>query len=150
MEAVGEPHEALRLAIALRPHHSEIVLDAPVGVVALLLAEHHDTAAAEPAHATHYRGVLAEGAVTRQGHVVGDQAVDVALGVRPFGVARHLDALPGRQLGVGRAQLLLHPVLQAHDLLGDIDIARVRQMPELGNLAFELRNRLLEVEIGGH
>jgi hypothetical protein len=103
VEAIGEPHEALRLAIALRAHHAKIVLDAPIGVVALLLAEHHDTAAAKPAHAAHHRGVLAEGAVARQGHVVGDQAVDVALGVRPFGVARHLDALPRRQLGVGRA-----------------------------------------------
>jgi len=67
-----------------------------------------------------------------------------------FGVARHLDALPRRQPGIGRPQLLLHLVLQAHDLLGDVDIARVRQVPQLGNLAFKIGNRLLEVEIGGH
>ncbi len=84
------------------------------------------------------------------GVVVGDQPVDVALRVRPLGMARHLHPLPRRQLGVGRAQLLLHLVLQAHDLLGDVDIARVGQMPQLGNLAFQLGDRLLEVEVGGH
>ena len=124
--------------------------DARFGVVALLLAEHDDAAPAEPADAADDGGVLAEGAVAGQRHVVGDQPVDIALGVRPLGMARHLHPLPRRQLGIGRAQLLLHLVLQAHDFLGDVDIARVRQVPELGNLAFELRDRLLEVEICGH
>jgi hypothetical protein len=46
--------------------------------------------------------------------------------------------------------LLLHPVLQAHDFLGDVDIAGVGKMPEFGDLAFDLRDRLLEVEIRRH
>ena len=68
-EAVGELHQALRLAIALGPRHAEIVLDARLGVVALLLAEHDDAAAVQPADAAHDGGVLAEGAVARQRHV---------------------------------------------------------------------------------
>jgi hypothetical protein len=149
-EAVGELHQALRLAVALGPGHAEIVLDAGVGIVALLLAEHDHAAALEAAHAAHDRGVFAEGAVTGQRHVVGDQPVDVALGMRAFRMPRNLHALPRRQLGIGRAKLPLHLVLEAHHLLGDVDIARVGQVPELGDLAFELRDRLLEVEIGRH
>ena len=150
LEPVGEPHQALRLAVALGPRHAEIVLDARIGVVALLLAHDHDAAAVQPAEPADDGEVLAEGAVAGERRVVGDQPVDVALGVRALDMARHLDPLPRRQLGVGRAQQPLHLVLQAHDFVGDVYIAGVGQVPELGNLAFQLRDRLLEIEIRRH
>ena len=46
-EAVGQLHQADRLAIAFRVGHAEIVAHAALGVGALLVAEHDHRAAAE-------------------------------------------------------------------------------------------------------
>src|SRR5204863_87029 len=59
LEAVGELHQAARLAIALGLGHAEIALHAVVGVGALLVAVHDAGAAVVPAEAADDRAVLA-------------------------------------------------------------------------------------------
>ena len=48
LEALGQVHQADRLAVAFRLRHAEVVLDAAFRVVALLVPDDHDRAAAEP------------------------------------------------------------------------------------------------------
>ncbi len=95
LEAVGEAHEALRLAVALGPGHAEIVAHPALGVGALLLADDDDRAAAEAAEAADDGAVLGEGAVAGERREVGDQRRHVVGEVRPLGMARHLHLLPG-------------------------------------------------------
>ena len=73
-EAVGELHQPDRLAIAFGPGHAEIVLEAAGGVVAFLVADQHDLAAAQPAEPADDRLVLAEIAVAGERHEILDQA----------------------------------------------------------------------------
>ena len=68
----------------------------------------------------------------------------------PVGVTGHLGFLPGAELGVGRAQILVDPRLQTAHFLGDVDVAAVGQVAQFGDLTFKLGDRLFEVEIGGH
>src|SRR3546814_1274874 len=75
-----------------------------------------------------------------------DQLGDVVLEVRPVRVARHLGLLPGRQLAVGLPQQPLDLALQFLDLVGDVDLAIVGEVPQLCDLAFQLGDRLFEVE----
>src|SRR5208337_3088060 len=49
VEPVGEIHQPDRLAVALRARHAEIVPDAALGVVALLLPDDTDRFALQPA-----------------------------------------------------------------------------------------------------
>ena len=82
----------------------KLCLSRLVGVVAFLMADQHDPAAAEPAEAADDRLILAEGAVAGQRHEILDQAGDIILEMRPLGMAGDLGLLPGRQLGIGVAQ----------------------------------------------
>src|SRR5262245_49449907 len=68
------------------------------------------------------------------------------------GMAGNLRLLPGRQLGIGVDQRLLRLLLQLGDLLGDRHRAVLLavQRLEIGDLALELGDRLLEVEIGAN
>src|SRR3546814_9958767 len=61
-------------------------------------------------------------------------------------MARHLGLLPGGQLAVGLAQQPLDLALQLLDLVGDVDLAVIGEVPQLFDLAFELGDRLFEVE----
>ena len=77
-------------------------------------------------------------------------AADVVEAMRPVGMARDLRLLPRRELGVGVDEGLLRLLLQLRHLLGDghgIVVAAVDGL-ELGDLAFQLGDRLLEVQIG--
>src|SRR3546814_14938127 len=53
------------------------------------------------------RGILAKIAVARQRREIRDQRGGVILEVRPFGMARHLGALPGREPCITVAKLQL-------------------------------------------
>src|SRR5437868_3916005 len=59
-EALGELHQAARLAIALGPRHAEIVPHTRIGVGAFLVADDHDAAATEAADAAEDGAVLGE------------------------------------------------------------------------------------------
>jgi hypothetical protein len=66
--------------------------------------------------------------------------------MRALGVARHLGLLPRGQLGVSLTQELLGARLEARDLVLEVEVAALREMAELLDLAFQLADRLLEVE----
>jgi hypothetical protein len=61
-------------------------------------------------------------------------------------MARHLHLLPRRQLGVGLADQALDLNLQLRDLVGDRHVAGLGEMPQLLDLAFQLGDRLLEIQ----
>ncbi len=65
-------------------------------------------------------------------------------------MARNLRLLPGGELRVGLPQQLLRLRLQARDLLRDVHVVGIRQMPQFGDLAFQLRDRFFEIEIVVH
>src|SRR5260370_740490 len=71
---------------------------------------------------------------------------------RAVGMACNLRLLPGRQPGVGIDQRLLRLLLQPRDLFGDRYRAVVLDVEglEVGHLALELGDRLLEIEIGAN
>ena len=106
--------------------------------------------AAQPTDAADHRRVLAEQAVARKRRELGRQAADVVEGMRPVDVARHLRFLPRREPAVGLVEQRFELALQAADLLGDVQVGGAAEMAELGDLAFEIGDRLLEVEKGPH
>ena len=63
LETVGKFHQAHRLAVALGPHGTEIVLEAARGVGTLFLAEDSDRFPAETGEAADHGLILAKGAV---------------------------------------------------------------------------------------
>src|SRR6266540_1541248 len=91
---------SVELAIAFRPRHAEIVLEPALGRGALLVADHADALAAEPAEAADDRVILAEFAVAGERREVGHQGVDVIERMRPLGMAGDLGLLPRGELGV--------------------------------------------------
>src|SRR3546814_15662805 len=70
--------------------------------------------------------------------------------MRALRMARHLDLLPWRQLLVGLPELALRLRLEPRNLLGDVDVSDIREMPQFLDLAFEFCDRLFEVEKGPH
>jgi len=137
------------LAVALRLRHAEIVPDAALGIGTLLVADHDDGAVLEAADPAHDGGVLGEVAVARKRREVRDQRVHIVEAMRPIGMPRHLGLLPRRELGVGVDQRLLRLVLELRHLFGDGRGTIVAvDRPELGDLAFELGDRLFEIVIG--
>ncbi len=126
------------------------MLDAGFGIGALLVADHHDRAAAEPRQPADDGGVLGVGAVASQGREFFEQPFDAVDGMRPLGVARHLNLVPGGELGVGLAQQAVRLGLQLTDFLGDADVAVGLEVPKFLDLAFELGDGFFEIKILGH
>src|SRR5204862_6759313 len=89
---------------------------------------------------------VAEGATACQRRESRDQPLDEIRGMRPLRMACHLHLLPGRQLGIGLAQLAINLRPEPRHFFCDVEIGAVREMPELLDLSLELRDRLLEVE----
>ncbi len=150
-EAVGELHQADRLAVALGLGHAEIVADAGLGVVTLLLAEDRDRTTAEAAETREHGGVLAEGAVAGERGPFLDEGADVVDRVGTVRMAGDLRLLPGRQLGVEIHQRLGGLGLQLGDVVGDGDgVTRLRQRLQLLDLAVQVGHRLFELEVASH
>ena len=93
-EAIGELHQANRLAIALGLAHPEIVLQPARGIVAALVTDHEDAAPAKRRKAAEDRLIVTERAVAREQHEILEQASDIVLEMRPLAVARDLRLLP--------------------------------------------------------
>src|SRR5262249_2287630 len=74
-----------------------------------------------------------------------EQDVDVVQGVRPRRVARQLDLLPRRKLGEDLLLQLARLVLQALDLVAEID-RPLRQLLQLVDLLFQVDDRPLELQ----
>src|SRR6202043_3686781 len=139
------------LAVALRARHAEIVTQPALGDGALLLTDDADAFAAKPAEPADDRLVLAELAIARERREIGHQRTDVVEAVGPFGMARDLGLLPGRQLGIEVFQRLQRLRLEPHDLLADRDAVAARlDRAQFLDLGFEFRHRLFEVEIAAH
>src|SRR6185437_1520951 len=149
-EMIRQLHQAPRLAIALGPRHAEIVPHARIGVGALFMRDHHHRLIAEPAEPADNGAVLGEGAVARERREIGDQPVDDVEPVRPVGMTRDLHLLPRRQPGIDLVQLPVELGLEPLYLVGDVEIGRVRQMPQLLDLVFELGDGFFEIEIVFH
>ena len=93
--------------------------------------------------------VLGEVAVAGQRDEILDQGGDVVEAVRPVGMPRDLRLLPGRELGVGIDQRLVRLLLQPRHFLRDRDrIVVAVDGLEVGDLALEFGDRLLEIEVG--
>ena len=149
-EAPSQFEQPAGLAVALGPGHAEIVLHPALGVAALLRADHHHGAAAEAPEATHHRLVFGERTIAGERRVIGDQGAEIGQRLRPVRVARDLRLLPRRQARVGDAQLPVGLVGQPADLLGDVDAARLLHLPKLLDLALELGDGFLEVQVRSH
>ena len=90
----GELHRAQGLAIAFGLGHAPVAENFLLGVAALLLADHHDGALFEPAHAGDHGVVVGEETVAVDLVEIGEQALDVIERMRTLGVARQLHAIP--------------------------------------------------------
>ncbi len=120
------------------------------GVGALLLPQDHRRPAAKAADAADDRVVVRIKPVAGQRRELLDQTVDVVLQVRPLGMAGDQRLLPGRELRIGLPEQAVDLGLEARDLLGDVDVAGGGEVTQLLDLAFQLGNRLFEVEKGRH
>ena len=151
VEPVGHLHQPHGLAVALRPRHAEIMLEAGFGGRALLVADDADALALEPAEAADDGLVLGELAVAGERDELGDQRADVVEAMRPLRMARDLRLLPGRQLGVEIAKLLRGFGLEPGDLVGDVGrvVAGLHRAQFLG-LGLKFGHRLFEIEITAH
>ena len=92
---LGEREQPLRLAVALRPRHAEVVLRLLVERAALLVADDEHGAAAEPAEPADDGRVVGAQAVALELLEAVDQIADVVARARPVLVARDLDRDPG-------------------------------------------------------
>ncbi len=150
-EAVGEAHQADRLAVALGPGHAEVVVDAALGVAALLGADHHHRPAVEARQPAENRGVLGEVAVSGQRGELREQPLDVVARMGPLRMARDLALLPAREVAVEPGQHRVGLLGQRLDLARDVHLGVLaREGLELGDLALDLGEGLLELEIVFH
>src|SRR5690606_4052504 len=116
------------------------------GIAALLLAEDDDAAAAEAAEPAEDGAILAEAAVAGERRPVRHERIDVVAGVRPLGMSGNLNLLPRAELGIGLPEQAVGLRFEPRHLVGDVEIAGVREMAELLDLALELGDRPLEIE----
>src|SRR5690606_36698900 len=77
LELFGQPHEALRLAIAFRLRHAVIAAHALLGVAPLLVPDEHDRAAVESADAAYDRLIVRVHAIAVQLAELGRDHVEV-------------------------------------------------------------------------
>jgi hypothetical protein len=70
--------------------------------------------------------------------------------MRPIRMPRDLHLLRRRQPAIGVAQQLVDLGLKPGDLVGDVELAGVGDVPKLLDLAFDLGDRLFEFEKGLH
>ena len=82
-EAVGQLHQADRLAIALGLGHAEIMLQPARGIVALFVPDQHHRRPSIRASPPMIARIVAEGAVARQRQEIVGQAGDIMFEVRP-------------------------------------------------------------------
>ena len=95
-------------------------------------------------------GVLGVKAITGEGCEIIDQPLDIGNAVRPVGMAGDLHLLPRRQAGIGLLQQPVGLALKLTHLVGDIDLACIREMAKLFDFAFQLRDRPFEIKKGLH
>src|SRR6202022_644720 len=145
-EALGEPHQPSRLAIAFGPGHAEIVPEPFFGVGAFLGAKDQNATSAEAANPADDRCIFGKGAISGERHELGDQTTNVIETMRPLRMPRHVDLLPRCQPRISLAQQAVGGVFEAADLVGDIDFAGRGKVAEFLNLALELGDWPFEIQ----
>src|SRR5262249_31173748 len=151
LEALGEFHQAHRLAVALRPRHAEIVLDATFGARALLVPDDAQAHPVETSEAAHHRGIIAELAIAGERREVGDERGNIVDAMGPLRVARHLRLLPRREIAVEDLESLVGARLEALDLLADRHgVIAGMERTEFLDLGLELGHGLFKIEIAAH
>jgi hypothetical protein len=122
-EPPGQFDQPARLAVALRPRHAEIMLQAGFRIGTLFGADDHHGNVSKPAEAADDCFVIGKGAVAGKRQEIGDKGGDAAGGFRALRMAGNLHLLPGGELGVERAELLVRLVGEAGHLVRNIDFA---------------------------
>ena len=145
-EALGKAHQPSRLAITFGLGHAEIVTQPPLGVGAFLGAKDQNAAPAEAADPADNRCILGKSAISGERHELGDQAAEIVEAMRPFRMPRYLDLLPRCQPRISLAQQPVGGVLEAADLVGNVDLAGRGKVAEFLDLALELGDRPFEIE----
>jgi hypothetical protein len=108
--------------------------------------DQHHRLAAKAGEAALDRPVVAERPIAGERRVLGEERSDIVGKMRTLGMARDLGLLPGGQLGIGLAQELLGARLEPRDLVPEVEIAAIGEVTQLLDLAFQLADRLLELE----
>ena len=149
LEALGQFHQAQRLAIALGARHAEVAPDLGLGVAALLMADDHDAAAVDAGQTTDDGLVVAKGAVAGQLLELVADHPQIIQRVRPRRMTRELRHLPRGQVAEDLRGAQAQFVLQRVHLGVDIDRRAVAGVTELLDLCFQIGDGLLEVEVVG-
>ena len=97
-EALGEPHEAQRLAIALGLRHAVVAAHALLRVAALLVADEHHRRVVEARGSADDREVVAKHAIAVQLVEVLEDEPGVVERVGTLRMTRELRDLPGREI----------------------------------------------------
>jgi hypothetical protein len=108
--------------------------------------DQHHRPAAKAGEAALDCPVVAESPVAGERCVLGEERSDIVGKMRPLGMACDLGLLPWGELGIGLAQELLGARLEARDLVLEVEVAAVGEVTQLLDLAFQLADRLLELE----
>ena len=99
-KAFGQLHESHGLAVALRPRHAKIMLEARLCIGPFFLADHHNRRPPKPSKPADNGIVLSEFPVPCHGHKIGNQPVNISQRMGPFLMPRHQGFLPWRQIGI--------------------------------------------------
>ena len=145
-ELFGRLHEAQGLSITLGFAHAEVA-QAPLACIAtFLLPHHHAGGAIEAREPADDAQVVGKVAVSVQFDEVSEDVADVVQRVRALGMPRNLGDLPRREVRIdvfGELQALLAELV---DFFRNVDGGLGLHIAQLFDLAFEIGNRLLEIE----
>ena len=119
----GKLHQTRRLAVAFRPRHAEITLDAFLGVASLFGSHHHDSLTSEARHAADDGVILGIVAVAGKRREILEQLRENGTDPWPLRMPRNLNLFPGAKLFIGLFQLALDAGLKLANLVGDVDAA---------------------------
>ena len=151
-EFVREPHQAQRLAVAFGMRGAEVAQNVFLGVAAFLRADDHDAVFAQLGKTADHRAVLGEQAVAVQFLKIRESVLDVIQRVRPLGMARELDALPGGEVQENLPAGFLQFFFDELDFLLEADAQRMflRMRAEFIQLVLQFDDRLFEIELMFH
>ena len=144
---MGRPNLSARsmTRIALRKPSgcgtAEVAPDVLLGVGALAVPENRHPTTVEGAQTGEHRLVVAEVAVAVELDDVGEERLDVVLGLGSLGVARDLDAVPRREVLVGVVAQPLDLLGELLDLGGEFGVVGEVETAKLVDLGLEVDER---------
>ena len=124
---------------------AEVAANVFLGVGAFAVAEDGHAAAVKRAETREDRLVVAEGAIAVQLYDIREQRVEVVLYLRPFGMARDLNAVPRREVMVGLDTQGLDLLGERVDLCGEFRVLSQVEAAQFIDLLLEFREGTLEL-----